>query len=143
MNVLAFDQFGKDFGGALETQPRIVQADDGKNLSTDFEAQIVAPLQILRCPRECQTELANGVGVYSVTREIRWLLRSKFKMKGTGRLRAWILHLLSRLAQRYAYIHLFLIAEDRNLYRVAGAVVVHHLRQILFVFHLLAVDGHD
>src|ERR1700726_4042297 len=59
MNVLALDQLSKNLRRALQTKLRIVQTEHGKNLPADLEAQIVAPLQILRsdeCPRARSTQ---------------------------------------------------------------------------------------
>jgi len=49
-NVLALDQVSENLWRALEAQPRIVEANDRKNLSSDFEAKIVAPLQVFLSP---------------------------------------------------------------------------------------------
>src|SRR6202162_3620970 len=54
-----------------------------------------------------------------------------------------LLHLLPGLGQRYCHIHLLLIAEDRDLDRVAGTMIVHHLRQVLLVRDFFAIDGYD
>ena len=43
-NILALNELGKSLGGTFQTKLRIVQADDNKNLPSDFEAKIVAPL---------------------------------------------------------------------------------------------------
>src|SRR6267154_2603664 len=51
-NVLAFNQFGENFRRAFEAEPRIVQAEHAENLSANFEAEVVAPLQMLGRLRE-------------------------------------------------------------------------------------------
>src|ERR1022692_3630296 len=64
MNILALDQLGKCFRRALETKPRIVQTHDRKNLSADFETEIVAPLHVLGGLGKCQAKLANCVDIH-------------------------------------------------------------------------------
>jgi len=49
-NVLALDQVGEDLWRALKAQPRTVEANDGENLPSDFEAEIIAPLQVFLSP---------------------------------------------------------------------------------------------
>ncbi len=56
--------------------------------------------------------------------------------------RTWDLALL-RLAQHHFHIELLLAAEDVHGYGVAGAMIVHHPRQVLHVFHALSVDAND
>jgi aryl-alcohol dehydrogenase-like predicted oxidoreductase len=67
MNVLALKQFGKSLWRALETKPRIIQADDGKNLPPEFEAEIIAPLQVLFRFRKCQAKFADCFNVHGVS----------------------------------------------------------------------------
>src|SRR3974390_1237699 len=52
-------------------------------------------------------------------------------------------HLLPRLAQRHIDVDLLLVAVDGDLDCVSGAMVVHHLRQVLLILDLLIIDGHD
>jgi hypothetical protein len=63
-NVLALYQFGENLRRALETEPRIVQPEDGKNLSTDFETKIIAPLQAFFGQRKRQAKFANRVDIH-------------------------------------------------------------------------------
>src|SRR5713226_1633217 len=70
MNILTLDQLGEGFRRALETEPRVVQADDRENLPTDLEAEIVAPLQVLGRTRERQTVGADGINVHNASREL-------------------------------------------------------------------------
>jgi hypothetical protein len=65
MNVLTLDQFSETLRRALETQPRIIQANDRKNFAPDLEAEIVAPLQVLSGLRERQTVVANGIDAHA------------------------------------------------------------------------------
>src|ERR1700693_109912 len=67
MNVLALDQLRKSLRRALETKPRIVQANNRKDLSSDLEEEIVAPLQILSSLRESQAKFANRVCIHAVS----------------------------------------------------------------------------
>src|SRR5580698_5079828 len=52
-------------------------------------------------------------------------------------------YLFSRFSQRHIHILFFLVAVDRDPYRVAGTMIVHHLRQSLLVLDLFAIDGND
>jgi hypothetical protein len=65
-NVLALDQLCESLWCALQAKPRIIQPEQGKDLVTDFETKIVAPLQLLSSVRECQAKFANGVDVRCV-----------------------------------------------------------------------------
>src|SRR6266446_5410870 len=52
-------------------------------------------------------------------------------------------HLLPRLPQRNLHIHFLLTPIDGDSHAVAGTMVVHHLRQVLLVLNLLAIDSHN
>lgn len=54
-----------------------------------------------------------------------------------------VLYLLPGFAQADVHIHLLLAAVDRDSHRIAGAMVVHDLRQILLVLDSLAVNSDD
>ncbi len=51
------------------------------------------------------------------------------------------LHLISGLAQHHGYFHLLLASKDSYFYGVAGAVLVHHLGEVLLAFDFFSVDG--
>src|SRR6266567_3337024 len=51
--------------------------------------------------------------------------------------------LLPRFSQRYAHVHFPFVSVNGYFHLISGAVVVHHLRKVLLVLHLLIVDGHN
>src|SRR5581483_8796110 len=56
---------------------------------------------------------------------------------------AGLLDLLPRLSQRDVHIQLSFSPDNCDFHRVSGAVVVHDLSEVLLIFDLLVVNGHD
>jgi hypothetical protein len=68
-NILALNQLCERFGRTLEAHPWIVQTDHRKNLSSNLETQIVAPLQILGCFGKGQTVGTNIIHIHGAFSE--------------------------------------------------------------------------
>src|SRR5271166_250634 len=63
-DVRALSQLGENLGGALESQPHLVETQHGKHFLADFEAQGVAPLQFFRGFGKRETVGTNGFDIH-------------------------------------------------------------------------------
>src|SRR4051812_14454536 len=90
------------------------------------------------CASVCCERSRVSVSEWSITKRQRTPVRASSHRRKTARA-----SLGRRFHQRYLDVHLLLAAVERDGHAFARVAVVHHVREVLLVFDLLAIDRQD